>query len=130
MSVSQIIALSLTEVIGDFGFKSFANGGGIVPFTIGIGGYIGVVFMLIASLQHSTVLMVNGAWDGMSGIIESLAAYIFLGERFHDPIQYLGLILILFGLYFLKLPSKKPHPFEWPKLFTAKVGTLTHPKIS
>jgi hypothetical protein len=43
--------------------KEFANKGGILPFTIGIGGYIGVVYLLIISLQGSTVLMVNGAWD-------------------------------------------------------------------
>jgi hypothetical protein len=52
---------------------------------IGIGGYLLVVCFLIISLQGSTtILMVNGAWDGISAAIESIAAYIFLGERFHD----------------------------------------------
>jgi hypothetical protein len=63
MSFQQIVTLSLVEIIGDFALKEFANKGGILPFTIGIGGYIGVVYLLIISLQGSTVLMVNGAWD-------------------------------------------------------------------
>jgi multidrug transporter EmrE-like cation transporter len=130
MSLPEILALSCTEIVGDFGFKWFANEGGIIPFTIGVGGYIGVVVMLIVSLQHSTVLMVNGAWDGISAVIESVAAYLFLGERFHHPLQYLGLSLILVGLYFLKIPANKIKPFVWPNLFTAKVSTLSHPKVS
>ena len=103
MSLSQIVALSLTEIVGDFGYKQFANRGGIIPFVIGTIGYIGVIFMLIVSLQNSTIMMVNGAWDGVSGLIESAAAYVFLGERFHHPLQYLGLILIAVGLYFLQI---------------------------
>jgi len=130
MSLPQIIALSCVEIVGDFGFKQFANNGGIAPFLIGTVGYIGVVGMLIVALQHSTVMMVNGAWDGISGLLESAAAYIFLGERFHDPLQYLGLILIAVGLYFLKIPTSKKTGFVWPSLFAAKVGTLSHPKIS
>ena len=69
MSFQQIIALSIVEIIGDFALKEFSNKGGILPLTIGIGGYIGVVYFLIISLQGSTVLMVNGAWDGMSALI-------------------------------------------------------------
>ncbi len=50
MSLLQIIALSAVEIVGGFGF---------VPFAIGTIGYIGVVIMLIISLQGSTILMVN-----------------------------------------------------------------------
>ena len=129
MSLPQIIALSCVEIVGDFGFKQFANNGGLAPFLIGTIGYIGVVGMLIIALQHSTVMMVNGAWDGISGLLESGAAYIFLGERFHDPLQYLGLILIAVGLYFLKIPLSKKTAFVWPSLFATKVGALSHAKV-
>ena len=121
MSISEIIALSAVEIIGDFGYKQFANNGGIVPFVIGTLGYIGVVGMLVVSLQHSTIMMVNGAWDGVSGLFESVAAYIFLGERFHHPLQYLGLIFIAIGLYFLRIPAVKSKPFVWPAFFTKKL---------
>ena len=117
MSLPQIIGLTIVEIIGDFGYKSFSDNGGIIPFAIGTSGYIGVVIMLIISLQDSTLMMVNGAWDGISGLIESIAAYIFLGERFEHNFQYIGLILISIGLYLLKIPLKKNKYFIWPKLF-------------
>jgi len=37
-------------------------------------------------------------------LIESIAAYVVLGERFTDPNQYIGLGLIVSGLFFLKIP--------------------------
>jgi multidrug transporter EmrE-like cation transporter len=89
-----------------------------LPFTIGIGGYIGVVYLLIISLQGSTVLMVNGAWDGISTLIESISAYIFLGERFHSYLQYIGLLFIIIGVYLLKIPRiKSPISFSKNLIF-------------
>jgi hypothetical protein len=38
------------------------------------------VYYLIQTLQGSSILLVNGAWDGVSAIIESLAAMFFLNE--------------------------------------------------
>jgi hypothetical protein len=116
MSLQQVITLSIVEIIGDFALKEFANKGGLLPLSIGIGGYIGVVYFLIVSLQGSTVLLVNGAWDGISALIESVAAYIFLGERFHSHIQYIGLFLIIIGVYLLKIPKNKKFPFHFPKI--------------
>ena len=116
MSFQQIISLSIVEIVGDFALKEFANNGGIMPLFIGIGGYIGVVYFLIVALQGSSVLLVNGAWDGISAIVESIAAYIFLGERFHSHIQYIGLFLIIIGVYLLKIPKNKKFPFKFPKI--------------
>jgi len=48
--------------------------------------------------------MVNAAWDGISALIESIAAYVVLGERLTDPNQYIGVGLIVLGLFFLKIP--------------------------
>ena len=116
MSLVQIINLSLVEIIGDLAFKQYANNGGILPLTVGIAGYIGVCVLLVIALQGSTVLMVNGAWDGTSALIESLAAYTILGERFHNYLQYFGLVFIVIGLYLLKIPLKKDHPFYIPPI--------------
>jgi hypothetical protein len=44
MSFQQILTLSFVEIIGDFALKEFANNGGLLPFAIGISGYIGVVY--------------------------------------------------------------------------------------
>jgi len=117
MSVAQIAGLSAIEIVGDFGLKEFANRGGLIPLLFGIGGYVGVVLMLIVSLQGSTILMVNGAWDGISTIMNSLAAYIVLGERFESWIQYFGLLLIIIGLFLLKIPLTKEKAFVWPKIW-------------
>ena len=114
MSLLEIFALSLSEIIGDFAFKEFANNGGLAPLLIGVGGYLLVMCFLIISLQGSTILMVNGAWDGMSAVIESLAAYIFLGERFHNYLQYVGLCIIIVGIFLLKIPLNRKYPFHVP----------------
>jgi multidrug transporter EmrE-like cation transporter len=116
MIFQQIVTLSVVEIIGDIALKEFANKGGLLPLSIGIGGYIGVVYCLIVSLQNSDILLVNGAWDGISTIVGSIAAYIFLGERFNSYIQYIGLVLIIIGVYLLKIPKNKKIPFHFPKI--------------
>ena len=116
MSLPQILGLSLIEIVGDFGLKSFANDGGFIALITGIGGYIGVILMLIISLQGSTVLLVNAGWDAISCLLESIAAYIFLGERFTNYLQYAGVLFIVGGIYLLKIPWKKDHIFHIPKL--------------
>jgi multidrug transporter EmrE-like cation transporter len=117
MSLSQIVGLSTVEIVGDFAFKEFANKGGLLPLVVGITGYIGVMVMLIVSLQGSSILLVNGAWDGVSTIIESVAAYLILGERFQYTQQYIGLAFIIVGLFLLKIPMQKEKAFTWPKIF-------------
>lgn len=117
MSYVDIVLLSFAEIVGDFGYKEFANKGGINNFTMGTFGYIGVVYCLIKSLQGSSVLLVNAAWDGISALIESIAAIIILGERFDDPWKYLGIIFIIIGLFFLKMPIVNEHKFIFPKFF-------------
>ena len=117
MSYEDIGALIFTEIIGDFGFQKFANNGGISSFAVGIGGYIGVIYFLIRSLQGSKILMVNVVWDGLSALIESVAAMIFLGEYFDDPLKYVGIVFIILGLFFLRIPLKRSKPFVFPNFF-------------
>ena len=115
MSLPQILALSFTEIIGDTALKEYANHKGTHYLSIGILSYIGVVILLIINLQGSSLLMVNNAWDGTSSLLESIFAYIVLGERFDNYLQYLGAGSIIIGLYLLKIPLKKSHPFIIPK---------------
>jgi len=117
MSYVDILGLTLTEIIGDFGYKEFANKGGIKNFTVGTSGYIGVIYFLIRSLQGSQILLVNAAWDGISALVESIAAIVVLGEKFDDPYKYFGIVLIVIGLFFLRLPIVNEHKFIIPKLF-------------
>lgn len=115
MSLSQIFALSVVEIIGDSSLKQYANDKGILYLGIGVLGYIGVVIMLIICLQGSTLLMVNNGWDGTSSLLESMYAYFILGERFDNYLQYFGVVFIIIGLYLLKIPLSKTHPFHIPK---------------
>jgi len=117
MSYQDIVPLIITEIVGDFGFQKFANGGGVSSFTVGLSGYIGVVYYLIRSLQGSQILLVNAVWDGLSALIESIAAIIILGERFEDPRKYLGIALIILGLFFLRIPLIRSKEFNFPKIF-------------
>jgi len=103
-SLYSIGLLSLTEIFADFALKKYATDGGLLLLTYGLAGYAGVVYLLIQVLRGSSVLMMNAAWDGVSAILESVMAYIVLGERFTDPNQYIGLGLIVAGLFFLKIP--------------------------
>lgn len=109
--------MSLVEIVGDFGYQYFANNGGIASFAIGTSGYIGVIYYLIKSLQGSNILLVNGAWDGISAIVESIAAMIFLGQYFESIYQYLGLTLIIIGLFFLRIPITRKKEFKFPSIF-------------
>jgi multidrug transporter EmrE-like cation transporter len=116
MSYQDIAPLIITEIVGDFGFKQFANYGGFSYFTMGSLGYLGVIYYLIRSLQGSQLLLVNAAWDGLSALIESIAAILILGERFDDPIKYMGIVFILIGLFMLQVPLLRKEKFIFPKL--------------
>ena len=37
-------------------------------------------------------------------------------ERFNSYIQYIGLVLIIIGVYLLKIPKNKKTPFYFPKI--------------
>jgi multidrug transporter EmrE-like cation transporter len=82
---------------------------------LGVASYIGVVILLIISLQNSTILLVNNAWDGTSSVLESIFAFFILGERFENYMQYVGMFSIIIGLFLLKLPWSKKHPFHIPR---------------
>lgn len=102
MSMLNLIGLTLTEIVGDFGFEKFADTNLWTGFAQGLIGYVGVIFFLIRSLKGANVMWVNGMWDGVSGVVESLAAFFILGERL-SHMQYVGLGLISLGLVFLKM---------------------------
>jgi hypothetical protein len=102
MSLLRVGVLSIVEVFGDFMLKDYASTGLLSKLGLGILGYVGVVAALIWSFQTGNVLLVNGLWDGMSSLIESLLAFIILGDRLENPIQYVGLCMTIVGVYMLK----------------------------
>lgn len=98
-----VVFLSVIEIYGDFNLRWFAQTSQPNFLLHGILGYAGVVFFLIQSLRHGNVLYVNGLWDGMSGLIESLVAYYYLGDRLKNTQQYVGLLMTLAGVALMKL---------------------------
>lgn len=42
-------------------------------------------------------------WHGVSAILETLAAYFILGERLNNPWQYVGLGLLIVGLFLVRM---------------------------
>ena len=102
MSLLDITLMSLTEIVGDFGFKNVARGGGIGGWATGLTGYAGIIYYLIRSLRVGNVTYVNGMWDGISAILETAIAFFIFGERLNSLHQYLGLGLIIAGLFILK----------------------------
>jgi multidrug transporter EmrE-like cation transporter len=116
MSYQDVLPLVFIEIVGDFGFKQFANHGGLKNFITGTIGYIGVIYYLIRSLQGSNILLVNAVWDGLSALIESIAAIVILGEKFNDPFKYVGIIFIILGLFFVKMPLFRKHTFVFPQV--------------
>lgn len=94
--------LSVVEIFGDFNLRWYAQSNQFYYLVYGVLGYIGVIVYLIKSLRSDNVLYVNGMWDGVSGIIESAAAFIILGDRLEKWYQYAGIVLVIAGIYLLK----------------------------
>jgi len=98
----NIVMLSVVEIYGDFFLKFYSVSGKTTDLLNGILGYVGVIYFLLKSLKGGTVLYVNGMWDGISGLIESVAAYVILGERLERMTQYMGLGMVIIGIVLLK----------------------------
>jgi multidrug transporter EmrE-like cation transporter len=105
MSGLDVVLLSIAEVVGDFGFRFFAQNGSLASFAQGGVGYVAVIYYLIKSFRVGNVTYVNGMWDGVSALIETAAAYFILGERLNNPLQYLGLLAIIAGIFLLHSPD-------------------------
>jgi multidrug transporter EmrE-like cation transporter len=106
MGFEDIVLLSVVEIFGDFNLRWYAQSNQFSYLVYGIFGYIGVIYYLVKSLRSDNVLYVNGMWDGVSGIVESIAAYLVLGDRLEKPMQYIGLLMVSVGIYLLKHDGK------------------------
>ena len=100
----MIILTSFIEYIDDSNFKFYARDSiNYTSLIIGSIAYIILVTFIIIILKFTNVLYMNGMWDAISAIIESILAYIFLKERLSNPYQYMGLLLIIAGIFALNI---------------------------
>lgn len=98
----NIIMLGITELYADFSLQSYVNTNSNNSLLWGSIGYIFVVLFLIKSLRDAPLLYVNGMWDGISTIIECGLSFLLLGQRLEHETQYIGLFLIIIGIFFMK----------------------------
>lgn len=101
MSLLNLTALSIAEIFGDFKFKNYAKTDDFGSLVQGIGCYFVVIYFLIKAFRDGNVIYVNGMWDGLSALVETLAAYYILGERLNSIDQYFGIVLICVGIIVL-----------------------------
>lgn len=109
MSLSSIVMMSLFEIVGDFGWKGVARAPTIANWSAGSLGYIGVIYYLTRSLAVANVTYTNGMWDGVSAVLSTLAAFFIFGERLNTVWQYMGLVVIIAGIFLLKLGGEIPY---------------------
>lgn len=98
MTLLNVCFMSLAELFGNFNIQRFAQTNRNKDLLFGILGYIGVVFFLWKSFGHGNMLWVSTMWEGMIIVLGTTFAYFYLGERFHHPVQYLGIILGLLAM--------------------------------
>lgn len=96
-----IIFISIIEYVGDSNFKFYARTKNVHNLHIGIISYVFMVTGFIYALQHGNLLYINSMWDATSIIVDSVLAYIILHEHLGNNIQYLGLLLIITGIFAL-----------------------------
>lgn len=102
MSFFNVAMISVAEIVGDFSLEKFADTNEISALTVGIIGYIAVIYFLIKGLKQANILQVNLLWDGLSALIESLAAILILRQSFKNGRQWIGASLIIAGLFLIK----------------------------
>jgi len=103
MSLSLIVALSLAEIVGDTQFKFYARTGNQENLIFGLTGYAVVIYFLIKALKVANIVYVNGMWDGVSALLETLFAIYILKETLNTRWQYLGIGLIILGIFLLHM---------------------------
>jgi len=94
-----IILVSIVEYIGDSNFKFYTQTDKKLNLIIGIIAYAIMIPVLIVILRKTNIMYMNGLWDGVSVVIESLLAIIILHESLSNRTQYIGLLFIIIGIF-------------------------------
>ena len=101
--IISIILASLFEYGGDASFKLFNKYNSYWWLFFGILCYIVLIGFIIMILKYANVMHMNISWDVISIIIETILAYLLLGEVLRGFNQYFGFFLIILGLVFMNL---------------------------
>ncbi len=104
-TISFIVFASLIEYFGDSSLKYYARTSELKYLFLGTNFYLVIVGMLVYILKYINVSYMNLAWDGSSAILETLLAFILMGERLNNTVQYLGGVFIIIGMICLNYGS-------------------------
>ena len=102
-----LLILCLVEVVGDIMLKKYAVTNALYFLVAGVVAYALIVFLLIVLFKTESVLYINGMWDGVSALIESIAVILVSKERLTHKRQYIGLAMIIMGILLLKYEKKE-----------------------
>ena len=98
-----IVIASLLEYIGDSNFKFYARNTHNKNMIYGVIAYILMIYILIHILRYSNVMYMNLNWDAVSIVLETLLAYLLLGEKLDNRYQFAGFIFIFLGIVLLNV---------------------------
>ncbi len=98
-----VLLVVISEVLANFNLKWYAETNLSKYLGISVAAYAGVLFFLFKAFQIDNVLYINALWDGLSGLVQGLAAYVFLGDRLKNSQQYVGFLFIVTGVVLLQL---------------------------
>ena len=101
--IFSIIFASLVEYGGDASFKLFNKYNSYGWLLLGIICYVILIGFLIDILKYANVMHMNISWDVISIILETLLAWLLLGEALRGFNQYFGFFLIFTGIIFMNL---------------------------
>ena len=89
----NICLMSCAEIFGNANFQKYSSSNAMHHCILGILGYIGVIYFLIKSFGHGNMMWVSTLWQSSVILLSASFAYFYLGERFHHPVQYIGILL-------------------------------------
>ena len=107
MTLFNVVLMTLAEIYGNYNLQNFASSNRPKHLMLGLAAYLGVIYFLIKSFGHGNMLWVTTMWEGMIIVLGSAFAFFYLGERFHHPIQYMGILLGIIAMLCVNYESFK-----------------------
>jgi multidrug transporter EmrE-like cation transporter len=97
--IAPVVAI---EAVGDWSFTKYVQGHRKNPVyrLFGYVCYIGLLEFFQKAIESHGLSWANSAWDGWSNLTTSIVALFLFGEK-PNPSQYVGIVLISLGLFFL-----------------------------
>lgn len=99
----NVFIVAISEIFANFHLRWFGMNNLTSDLVQGLVGYVSVVYFLLRALRLENVLYVNALWDGLSAILQSAAAMIFLGDRLKTGQEYVGMLLVFAGVFLLNI---------------------------